>query len=571
MERDEQRKGGHRPSPQEQKRNPGKPSPAKGSKSQTFKNVAGGIKDVATTLGAAYGAATTVGKALKWLGQAFVAANHPEWYLKYRNQMQLVGLNFAKMRNVTLNSTFGSTPTSSPVQVAAMQLALVAPKTATTANDGWDLAINKLWANIRSANNGAVNFNQQELEKYILSARSLVAAVASLRRIAKITQTFTSVDSEVPRVLLTACGVNADDFTANIANLNAIISMRTTQLNTTVPLRMSLIERTNWLFGSVFQDTPVAKASHMLYTVFDKANGYGFPMWKSDGTSTVFHLFSYSDSPNEGSTFEGTMSTLARMFDYFMSDNKFNIIAGDIMRAYGVSGTTVPAYTEAQAGPMEVLDDVYHLTQWQNARMVGAGFGTSFVDPVITAGLSATGQVTFDIETTLEFPDINSFNGNAFLNMYEDKYDLGVVASISRLSCTTEIDNSASKVKVVACGTEVACKAVLYSTLATTVPDAEHRYGTYIIGGYMGAALESDALIAVVQAIAAWTQVDYGPRISFWFQNSKEVNMGISMELWDYSNFAEVPAETFDTLTNFCVMSLLYFDGTLSKNAGATV
>lgn len=319
--------------------------------------------------------------------------NHPEWYTHYNNE-SLVNINLAAKQfakyaqfnysaNNTANSGTRENASYAMPSMARLRVQLTTPKGDT---DGWKAGIRLLYQQLRTANSGRINFTVKDLEKYVQNVRALVAIATWLKRLYKLTYTFRSTNSNIPRGLIQLNGINFDDIMKNAAPLFAYVQRYIEQINVTFPLDLDYFKRAQWMFGNVFADSDSGKPA--LYEfVFESS--YSLAQAGDTQIPTNSGIYYYTSAiTSGGTTWQQNFVNIGAMYGAqtyaeltaqadqikaaLIDDSIMSIIAGDIIKAFGDRAfrhQEAPAINEDVA----FIYDSYALAQIQNADVIHLG------------------------------------------------------------------------------------------------------------------------------------------------------------------------------------------------------
>lgn len=506
---------------------------------------------------------------------------HPEWYTKDLpdGTRGIVSANFARRKGIVelgqkYSISSGETRNQSMCLSGKISLASMPGE---DSSNGWIQGINRMYNSIRRANAGAINFSPADLEKYILTVRSCYIGYNVIARGYKTTLAFTATDATTPESIFAAEGIDAVTFSENAADIyNKLIQWRK-QLETVLVLNIPLIDRTNWLFSNVFKDSDNVKASYFAFAADDTL------CWS--GKEWVWLDFSGDVSATAtGMTWEVIKREMQKAIDYFTTNSTFQIIAGDILRAYGKEGQFKLPMIEPNSC-IQPIYDAYALTQVQNAVCFSHGFEYSFV-----LGTSATGFVNPQPLWNVAGKAIQfkTDNGGAIanciqqilLNSPKDDISDGEILSYSRLAFYPVIDGGPDgdgfRVNVDAHGTEVVKGMMAYVISPQLDNGDDNPNYKGLLGVSQGINIYGDGtpdyseMTAMFRTTACWGQLDWSPRCLFLMYMNNQT-AAIAANLWDTDVYALVTEQEMDTYSGWANLSLLHVASLYKESKTQTV
>lgn len=240
-----------------------------------------------------------------------------------------------------------------------------------------NVAMRQLYSDIRHKNSGAANYEAPDLMCYILGMGSIYTYVAWLRRVYGLMLAYSQTNRYIPKYLLQAMGVDYDDVQQHLADLAGYINLLSAKVagSLCVPNGMAYMARHAWMVSGVFMDSTTTKAQYYLYNpdYYYKLNVTGTPAVTS---------LQYVSSPFRAN---GTLKKFSAMvtfgdelFNAVITNEDFNIMSGDILKAYGLGGVvTLPAmsqdYMVLPTYSPEVLSQIENSTSMTLTLTTGSG------------------------------------------------------------------------------------------------------------------------------------------------------------------------------------------------------
>jgi len=480
--------------------------------------------------------------------------NHPEWYTNY-DTAGLLALNFARKRGTQYYNK-GSIKYGL-VSSAGIGVNLVVPRD----NGGWKQGILSLYSDLRSRNSGRVNYTEFDLEKYVISVRSLHAVYAFCRRVYATLFNSNTFDSTTPMALFGAMGIDYKSFQDNAANFKIIGNLFDIFIENAAPLRIPLFDRTRWMFSNFFADSDDIKA--VCYSLNPRYVPYANQSIVDSEERTTYLSMALGAADNNalhtstttGKTYDNVVSDINNIRAAFSECSTFSIIAGDILKAYGDSAK-YPAGNWAQDMPTPIVYDEATLTQIQNATLVGQL--VPLQSSVFTHGSDGSLWSSADILTnsggiTPAYTEVE------YLNMYKDSYSPGELLSATRFVTLADRDEEENLNECKAFGTEVTSTItyVGYNIDSVNAYNLEYNnaYQIKIV------ATETDDEILSNKILGFWSQTDWGPKIDIYISHlvDEERQYSYIQSLFDLNNFAVITDKNqLRDIHSFADMSLLY-------------
>lgn len=283
-----------------------------------------------------------------------VHGNDPRWYAASE---QLMKDAFSLSMPYQLGSGFTMTlPTSDPAQrpmktfyapgICALRVAPL-PGLSVDGSSPVNLAAHKICAWVRHANSGHANYDPADLMMYILAMDNAYMLYNFLVRAYGVMRLYNQVNRYTPKVLVQAMHLDFDDLNANLANFRYKINYFANALASfAVPATLPYITRHQWLFRDIYTDEPDFKSQ--LYMFVPECLYKWNEKVITPGEATVpgylspVNIGGYTN-PNNNNLL--TYSEISQMIDDFLAplvtSEDFNIMGGDIIKAYGLSNCLV--------------------------------------------------------------------------------------------------------------------------------------------------------------------------------------------------------------------------------------
>lgn len=295
-------------------------------------------------------------------------SNHPQWYgaestlmkdaanISFHNAAGIEAQIRATDSSITLKGNTGWT------NAGIMKLDFVSvPGECGSWSDPVNVAVRDIYSYIRHANSGSKNYDAADLGMYLVAYDSAVQFYAYMVRLYGLLRTTKLQNRYTPETLVTTAGGDYNSLVANMAQLRAYINTYAARLNVMkVPSNFHLIERHMWMCSNVFMDAPIDKAQLYVFTP------YKFWIYKVGETpDKTKHVLDYAPG-SEGSDFGRITRCGGELLDSILNNEDFNIMSGDIMKAYADKVFTLNLISEDyHVEPVfdpEVLMQIHNLT-----------------------------------------------------------------------------------------------------------------------------------------------------------------------------------------------------------------
>lgn len=247
-------------------------------------------------------------------------------------------------------------------------------------NSPFNVAIRKTYSWIRHANSGHSNYDAADLGQYFIAYDSACTFYAWMVRCYGLARTLIVQNAYTPADLVAACGCDYEDLIQNLAQFRAFINTYAVRLQALkVPSDLHFMERHMWLFTHVYADAPLAKCSFFLFNPVS--------IWEHRITATDDEMVLSSKvfstigkvSAVGGATYSSIVECANEILNGILNNEDFNIMSGDIIKAYGDKVFTLNLITEDyQVTPVY---DPEVLLQIRNATL--PGFSSTEVQTVI--------------------------------------------------------------------------------------------------------------------------------------------------------------------------------------------
>lgn len=249
-----------------------------------------------------------------------------------------------------------------------------------------NLAMRGIFSFIRAANSGRTNYEAPDLIMYIMQMDQIYLLIHEAVRLVKLANTYLLENRTVPVAIFKAMGIDYEDLVANQANYRTKLNTIISKVNSmAVPAALDIFKRRAMMGSVILTDEPNRPTQIIIphidgYFSFDATAPTGSTLrykgyrgdGSADGNETYFQdgveNSSYANFSSDVITMQTILDNLSSVLDTIISDDDFNIMSGDIIKAYG-SNLHQIQYVDENA-VAEFTHDEDLLTQFANATVI---------------------------------------------------------------------------------------------------------------------------------------------------------------------------------------------------------
>nr|AVX53483.1 putative capsid [Marmot picobirnavirus] len=394
--------------------------------------------------------------------------------------------------------------------------------TARSATDPINIAARNIYSFVRHANSGSKNYDAPDLIMYLMGMDNAFAFHAFARRIYGIARDFSPTNRYYSDKLLIANGLDPDDVYEHGAQLRYAINLMATKLGSLcVPSNMDIFVRHSWMSEGLYVDSASSKAQTYMFVPdgFWQVNVTG-----NTGTKLVYKPLQKGFAMQV----ENFLTYFDELIAPLWGNEDFNIMSGDILKAYGDSGVmrlfTIPEdYAVLPTYSQEVLSEIenalacpfdpedatnFEITQNPNISQGYVAFDPTFpMTPVFFAGGDAALKVGSRRDYNLS---------NTILNFHHDRPTPGEVLVASRMQHTLNKVNDET-VKFGTIGTEIVTHVVAW--MITPDNDGNDK-GTAgfelpptigVVANTVSSSMPFEGFVYAAQTMAVFSNFDWHP------------------------------------------------------------
>lgn len=328
---------------------------------------------------------------------------------------------------------------------------------ASNPNAAVNIAARNIYSFVRHANSGHSNYDAPDLMIYLLAMDSVYMMHAFMKRVLGVVLDYSPLNRYYPAALIRAMGLDPDDVAQHTQDLRGFINTYAVKMGSMcVPNSMSYMARHSWMCEGLYTDSSAAKAQTYMYVPsgFYKFTLSGSPavgsltkqpwMYPQLGSSLTNSLY----YPKKLSVL---MELANELLDAILVQEDFNIMSGDILKAFGPEGVVkvmgvADGYMVLPQYNQEVLSQFENATilngQWTGTVKQATDVGTGYLieqaqaqfEVPIPASASFTGSPTYS-STSSTF---RGFTNKKILNFHHDSVTPEEVMVATRLAfnCT---------------------------------------------------------------------------------------------------------------------------------------
>lgn len=420
-----------------------------------------------------------------------------------------------------------------------------------------NVAARNIYTFLRNENSGKTNYEAPDLMMYLLAMDSLLSFQSMLKRVYGVARLFSPTNRYYPRQLLIAMNVDPDDIFAHLADLRYYVNLLADKIGQlVVPNDYYLFTRHRWMNEGLYVDGVSDKAQTYMFT---QAAYLQYTNTGSTGTELKWVPYAAFDSVPKDKlyTLDELIAYFNKLFNPVMLDEDFNIMSGDILKAYGPNVYKIPYVTEDYM-VLPTYDETV-LMQIHNMTITG---------PVIISGIYQNpsvnnGTLQFQVYTKSPgdtWDSVTSNSRSVLLNMYKDNVTPGDVMEATRLIVRVDdtpiADGDVTKYAVLSCGTEiVACCYIHFPEWAE-----EGKYGVVPIqtnNPKLGVTPTADQTFTVAGTFALSSQFDWAPQL---WVDTKLPGTGVTSftatPAFDVANYTVLTPDNVNRLHEVALLSL---------------
>lgn len=256
------------------------------------------------------------------------ASNDPDWYGADSTLMQTAAqIPFSNMLGLPIyvNTFWGRQDISKP---GIMTLSFV--PTMGIMRDWtspYNVMIRDMYSFIRHANSGHSNYDAADLGCYFIQYDSVATFYAEMVRLYGLMTSVLVRNRYTPNAIVNALGYDYADFATNLADFRYYINSFAARFSAMkLPANINVLRRHMWMCSNIYMDAPVETGQMYVF------KPYGFWNYSISDVDAKFFLEIPSSSRM---TFDKIKAMGDVLLNNLLNSEDFNIMSGDIMKAYG--------------------------------------------------------------------------------------------------------------------------------------------------------------------------------------------------------------------------------------------
>lgn len=457
--------------------------------------------------------------------RALKSTNDPAWYARYPQLVKDV----ASLPNATplgsvvspevkvsidANNTLYSGGFRAP---GVMRLGYVpAIGVSTDITSPINVAARNIYSFVRHANSGHSNYDAPDMMMYLMAMDSMYSFYFYCRRVYGLARVYNVLNYTYPKLIFHALGVDYADIVSNLSDFRAFINTIAVKLGSLcVPTGMDIFKRHAFMCENVYTDGTSSRAQSYVF-VPDKL--YQYSNTGSTGTKLTATNFTVTNPPAAGSDPGITnmgVSDLKAFFDALfvpvMADEDFNIMSGDILKAFGSENILRLGLIEENFTVMPIYDETV-LTQVENGKYYG--FITKAVitqDPSVNAGAILTSYVgqTLRPANAWWFDDLDG-NPSMLLNFHKDSVtpDEIMEATAQTVVVNSNTSGTDGSYDVVQCGADIPTFMSIFTSDGQALTWLQDN-----VTMLLNTSTSASALYELVRVLREYVQFDWAPHV----------------------------------------------------------
>lgn len=490
--------------------------------------------------------------------------NDPEWYASDPQLLQdAFNLSFADRLGLPVqayNADYSNTlpPYGSYVKYRVsglMRIGMVpVPGISTSGQSAVNVAARKLFTYVRHANSGAANYQAPDLMMYLLAMDNAFTLWNWLVRIYGVAQVFSGRNAYLPSVIFEADNVDYQSICSNLNQLRTAINIMGKKLMTMkVPGHLAYFKRHAWLFSNIFLDSPNAKAQMYMYSP-----SYLYKWNEYTPTGELAYLSPVAiNRANAKWKFDGLMSLINDFVDPIFYSEDFNLMSGDILKAYD----------EANCITVPIIEPDYVVLPVPNQE-VGMQIENADI-PINPISIDGSWNITQSNKEELIFNPIVTVNRNELgdyklLNFHHDSVtpaDVAVATRLNRLYNITTVEFTkgitSSPAELESCGSEIVDGGKFYYLSDTNAVTSTHAYSTYV----------TTNMKDTYGRMCRHSQFDWSPIAKVYYQSGSGDALGSEFVgvFGDLDNYTNVSWDVLTTMNDVALLSMFGIPGSAGR------
>nr|AVX53787.1 putative capsid [Marmot picobirnavirus] len=404
-----------------------------------------------------------------------------------------------------------------------------------------NVAARKTYAYVRHENSGHANYDAPDLMLYILAMDNLYSFYNWITRLYGSIRLFSGVNRYFSKYLIETMGVNYEDIITHGNDLYFMLLNWAARLRSFyIPSGMSYLTRHAWLYSQIFKDSPDPKSQVYLFSpeyLYYWAENAG--EWALKPIEIIPKSITASKL-----TFSDIVEKMEQMIAGVAMSEDFNIMSGDILKAYGSNTFTITPVDISY-----ILEPTYSkevLMQIHNARIItNYAIGDIKSDGVGVQLINESSCKTSDTPIWLSH--------NLFIDLHDVESSPENVMVASRLMCTYKAITHNSE-ELDWFGSEI----VTHCTVTTLELEGTGIVDRTIITSdilFKPSAVDNTDLLTNLQILRSLASFNDAPIVYETWVESDDTRIGVTAAYADFDNYTIVTGETMSKLHECALLS----------------
>nr|QXV86467.1 capsid protein [Rat picobirnavirus] len=436
-----------------------------------------------------------------------------------------------------------------------------------------NIAATAMYSFVRHANSGSANYNSPDLMLYVIGMAEIIAFSNFLIRAYGVASLYSTRNRYLPDALLQSMNIDPDDVRANYAQFRYGINLAMNKISSlAVPSTLSYFKRKAMLYSGVYIEGSSPKDQMYMYAPFAL-----YQLGADADGATAAYLKQFRN-PTKLYTVAELLQFLNDLIDPIIMSEDFNIMSGDILKAYGLSGILKFARVDENyvaplgfdIGVLEQMKNAYILTGLEHI-----GPETGSIVQNNSSGVNAKGWLVSKEQITLptispttgagaraEYAGIISGAKKRILVTTTKDVDPGLVLESTRLmpgaAYIPPTSGSDPGSIVIYGATELPTSFVITSMEQESgVPTLEFRSNATAIVSVGGVSAANHSNIETLAMLAAF---NFAPNVEFDFVSTttgESVSIDETFRFYRFDNYAILTTEDLQRMHEACLLNMM--------------
>lgn len=292
-----------------------------------------------------------------------------------------------------------------------------------------NLAMRRLYSQVRKENSGATNYDPADMMLYMICVDSAAMYLEEIKRVYGVMMNYSPYNYYTPKDLVAALGYDYDDLEQHLTDLRGYINVFAAKLSQLwIPNSLSVTARHMWMASGIYADSAAAKAQYYIYR---PAGYYQFGLDANQAGQAEIRA-AHWEYTQTLCKFENIVGLGNTMIEPMISNQDFSIMSGDILKAFGSSGVIkfmgiTENYQVLPVYSTEVLSQIENAVAVPITRSsLTVSQATGVGEGYLLSRPTALGSFTKPPESGVMAPEAqtrisSAMTGNVLINMHMDQ------------------------------------------------------------------------------------------------------------------------------------------------------